>query len=86
MNDFYAPIGPRMKLSGGQISRPLGENLSRVLIGLLFLVLVPLLYVAIFRARKKHAMAIGEWHNTIIGDLQISKSPMGPTKKSGEAL
>ena len=66
MNDFYAPIGPQMKLSGGQISRPLGENLSRVLIGLLFLVLVPLLYVAIFRARKKHSMAIGEFKDTLL--------------------
>ena len=64
LNDFYAPIGPQMKLSGGQIARPLGANLIRGLTGLLFLLLVPLLYVAIYRARKKHSMTIGEWHNT----------------------
>ena len=67
MNDFYAPIGPQLKLSGGHIARPLLANLIRGLIALLFLVLVPLLYVAIFRARKKHAKTIGEWHNTLIG-------------------
>ena len=54
-----------MKLSDGPITRPLLANLCRGLMGLLFLLLVPLLYVAIFRARKKHAMAIGEFENTL---------------------
>ena len=64
MDDFYAPIGPHIKLLGGPIARPLLANLLRCLIAL-FLLLVPLLYVAIFRARKKHAMAIGEFENTL---------------------
>ena len=34
------------------------------------------------RAETAQAMAI----QAVIADLQISKSPMGPTKKSGEAL
>ena len=84
MNDFYAPIGPRMKLSGGQISRPLGENPSRVLIGLLFLVLVPLLYVAIYRARKKHTMTIGEWHNTVIGFMLIHQESLRERELGGQ--
>ena len=69
MDDFYAPIGQQMKLSGGQSARPLGANLIRGLIGILFFILVPLLYVAIFRARKKHAETIGECHNMLIGLL-----------------
>ena len=60
MTDFFAPIGPQMKLSGGPIARPLLANLIRGLIAALFSLLVPLLYLAIFRARKKHAMTIGE--------------------------
>ena len=53
-------MGQQMKLMAGPITRPLLANLFRGLIALLFLLLVPLLYVAIFRARKKHALAIGE--------------------------
>ena len=83
MNDFYAPIGPQMKLMGGHISRPLGANLIRGLTGLLFL-LVPLLYVAIFRARKKHAMTIGEWHNTIIGLLIIHQESLRERELGGQ--
>ena len=86
MNDFYAPIGPQMKLSGGQISRPLEINLGRGLIGLLFLVLVPLLYVAIFRARKKHAMAIGEWDNTLIVSLIIHQESLRERAIGGPGL
>ena len=41
------------------IAMLLVANIFRCLIGLLFLILVPLLYTAIFRARKKHAMAKG---------------------------
>ena len=83
MNDFYAPIGPQMKLSGGQISRPLGANLIRGLTGLVFLV-VSLLYVAIFRARKKHAMTIGEWHNTIIGFMLIHQESLRERELGGQ--
>ena len=60
LNNFYAPIGPQMDLSDGSISRPLLANLFRGLLALLFLLVVPLLYVVIFRARKKHAMVMGE--------------------------
>ena len=66
MNDFYAPVGPRMKSWDGHVTGPLLINLCQSLVGLLSLLLVPLLYVAIFRARKKHAMAIGESANTVI--------------------
>ena len=61
MKDFYAPFGPQLKLLDGPITRPLLADLFRGVTGLLFLLLVPLLYLAIFMARKKHAMAIGEW-------------------------
>ena len=71
MDDFYAPIGPRTKIMGGQITRPLLANLIRGLMPLLVLLLVPLLYVVIFRARKKHAMALGESDNTLVGFLII---------------
>ena len=60
MNNFYFPIGPQMKLSAGPISRLLLDNISRSVTAFLFLVLLPLLHVAIFRARKKHAMTNGE--------------------------
>ena len=40
--------------------RPLLENLIRGLVAGLFLLLVPLLYVAIFRGRRKHARTFGE--------------------------
>ena len=61
MNNFYAPVGPRMKLTGGPaMERPLLADLFRSLVTLLFFVLVPLMYLAIFRARKKHAMTTGE--------------------------
>ena len=49
-----------MKLMVGRTSRPLLASLVRGLVGLLFLLLVPLLYVVIFRARKKHAKTVGE--------------------------
>ena len=71
MDNFYGTIGPQIKLLDGKIARPLQANLFRGLIALLLL-LVPLLYVAIFMARKKHAMAIGEWDKTSIGLLRIS--------------
>ena len=65
MKDFYAPIGPQMMLMAARpITRPLLANLFRGLTALLFLLLVPLMYVVIFRARKKHAMAVGEWEHT----------------------
>ena len=83
MNDFYAPIGPQMKLMGGHISRPLGANLSKGLTGLLFL-LVPLLYVAIFRARKKHAKTIGEWHNILIGLLILLQEYLRERELEGQ--
>ena len=67
MDDFYAPIGPRMKLMAGTTTRPLLKNLSRGLVASLSLLLVPLLYAAIFWTRKKHAMTVGKWENTIIG-------------------
>ena len=62
LKDFYAPIGPQMKLMVGlgTTTRPLLSNLVRGLTSLLSLLLVPLLYVVIFRARKKHAMTVGE--------------------------
>ena len=71
LDDFYAPIGPRTKIMGGTITRPLLANLIRGLMSLLVLLLVPLLYVVIFRARKKHAMALGESDNTLVGFLII---------------
>ena len=71
MSNFYAPIGPQMKILGGPILKPLLTNLFKGLTGLLFLLLVPLLNMVIFRARKKHAMAMGEWDNTSIGLLII---------------
>ena len=75
MDDFYAPIGPRMKMVGGPelqpFSRPLGAKMMRGLLGGLSLFLVPLLYVAIFRARRKHATTVGEWDNYNLGDQFI---------------
>ena len=41
-------------------SRPLGAKISLGLVGSLNLFLVPLLYVAIFRARRTHANIVGE--------------------------
>ena len=67
MNDFFVPVGPQMKLMGQSVARPLSANLLRSVCGLLYLLLVPLLYVAIFRARKKHAMAVGESASTLTG-------------------
>ena len=67
MTDFYEPVGPKMKWLSGpkmEMSRPLGAKLFRGLIGGLSLLLVPLLYLAIFRARRKHANMAGEWGNT----------------------
>ena len=84
MNDFYAPIGPQTKLSEAQISRPLGANVARGLTGVLFLLLVPLLYVAIFRARKKHAMTIGEWHNTVICFMLIHQESLRERELGGQ--
>ena len=60
LNNFYANIGPKFKFLDGPITRPLLANLIRGLMALLFLLLVPLLYLANFRARKNHALAIGE--------------------------
>ena len=66
MEDFYAPVGPKMKMLGSPkmavlpMSRPLGANILRALVGVLSLVLVPLLYGAIFRTRRKHANRVGE--------------------------
>ena len=59
LDNYYAPPGPNMKLRNLHIALLLLANILRCLIGLLFLILVPLLYIAIFRARKKHAMAKG---------------------------
>ena len=67
LDDFYAPIGPRMKLMVGRTTRPILASLVRGLTGLLFLLLVPLLYLVIFWARKKHAQTVGELANTIFG-------------------
>ena len=39
--------------------RLLLAHLMRGLVAFLFLVLVPLLYVAIFRGRRKHAKTVG---------------------------
>ena len=65
MRDFYAPIGSQVMLMAYRpITRPLLANLFRGLTALLFLLLVPLMYVVIFRARKKHVMAVGEWEHT----------------------
>ena len=73
MNNFYAPIGPQMKVLAGPITRPLLANLIRGLISPLVLFLVPLRYVVIFRARKKHAMALGESNNTLVGFFIINQ-------------
>ena len=48
-----------MKLRTLHMAMLVLANIFRCLIGLLFYA-VPLLYLAIFRARKKHAMAKGE--------------------------
>ena len=45
------------------ISTLILANILRVLLALMFLLLVPLLYLIIFRARKKHAMAKGKKEN-----------------------
>ena len=50
----------------GSTTRPLLTNLIRGLVSLLSVLLVPLLYVEIFRARKKHARVIGELDNIVI--------------------
>ena len=44
----------------GTTTRPLLANVLRGLTSLLILLLVPLLYMVIFRARKKHALIVGE--------------------------
>ena len=67
MNDFYVSVGPQMKIMGKSVARPLSANIHRSVCGLFYLLLVPLLYVAIFRARKKHAMVVGESANTLTG-------------------
>ena len=51
--------------------RPLGAQFLMGLVGVLSLLLVPLLYVLIFRARRKHANAAGEWHRDSFGRLLI---------------
>ena len=45
------------------ISTLILANILRVLLALMFLLLVPLLYLIIFRARNKHAMAKGKKEN-----------------------
>ena len=84
LDDFYAPIGPRTKIMGGQITRPLLANLIRGLISLLILFIVPLLYVVIFRARKKHAMALGESDNTLVGFLIINQEYLKERELGGQ--
>ena len=69
MKDLLAPMG-------GSISRPLLAKLFLSVWGLLFLGLVPLLYVAIFRARKKHALAMGESANTLTGFPMIHQKSL----------
>ena len=62
MDDFYSAVGPMLRLiGGGNIQRPVPVRIMRILIGVLFMLLVPLLYATIFRARKKHATsALGQ--------------------------
>ena len=83
MNDFYAPIGPRSRLTDEEIKRPLLSNLSRGLVAFLYLLLVPLLYLAIYRGRKIHAMASGERANTLVGSLLIHQESLRERELGG---
>ena len=57
------------------ISTLILANILRVLIALIFLLLVPLLYLVIFRARKKHALAKGEENITFLIVMVHQGSP-----------
>ena len=84
MGNLLAPIGLRMKLTDGSITRPLLAELLRGLVVLLFLLLVPLLYVAIFRARKKHALAIGELDLFLLNLVLIHQESLRERAQGGQ--
>ena len=64
LDDFYSTIGVRtscmMPSCHGIMPKPLVGNLFLGLFAGLFLALVPCLYLAIFRARRKHARTVGQ--------------------------
>jgi hypothetical protein len=72
-----------MRISDEEITRPWLSNLTRGLVVSLYLLLVPLLYLAIYRGRKIHAMASGEGANTLNCSLLIHQESLRERELGG---